>query len=193
MRILLGHISTAHGVRGDVVIKSLTEDPADIATYGPLSDEDGQRQFDIKVVRVTNKGVIARVAGVTDRNAAEALRGTKLYVDRHKLPALEADEVYHTDIIGLIARRGDGSEVGEIVAVQNFGAGDLLEIRLAVPTSKLDGDYHAAFRSPFLGPAHRCGIRRAERGVAAQRTAKAFGLKQDLDFVKQGERRRRRV
>lgn len=131
MRILLGHISTAHGIRGEVVVKSLTEDPADIAAYGPLSDEDGGRLFELNVVRVTNKGVIARVAGVTDRNAAEALRGTKLYVDRDKLPELDADEVYHTDIIGLTALRSDGSEVGEIVAVQNFGAGDLLEIRLA--------------------------------------------------------------
>ena len=131
MRILLGHISTAHGIRGEVVVKSLTEDPADIAAYGPLSDEDGGRTFEIEVVRVTKKGVIARLKGVTDRNAAEALRGTKLFVDREKLPKPDVDEIYHADIIGLTACRGDGSEVGEIVAVQNFGAGDLLEIRLA--------------------------------------------------------------
>lgn len=130
MRILLGHISTAHGIRGEVVIKSHTGDPADIGAYGPLSDEAGTRAFEIKAVRVTKKGVIARIAGVTDRNAAEALRGTELFVERDKLPEAEDDEVYHADIIGLTAVRGDGSDVGEIIAVQNFGAGDLLEIRL---------------------------------------------------------------
>ena len=131
MRILLGHISTAHGIRGEVLIKPLTEEPADIAAYGPLWDEKGERQFEISSLRVSNKGVIARIAGVGDRNAAEALRGTGLYIDRDQLPEPEADEVYHVDIIGMTAVRADNSVVGEIVAVQNFGAGDLLEIRLA--------------------------------------------------------------
>ncbi len=129
-RILLGHISTAHGIRGEVLIKPLTDDPADIAAYGPLSDEAGERQFELLSVRVTNKGVIARVAGVSDRNAAEALRGTGLYIDRDQLPEPDTDEVYHVDIIGMTAVRRDGFVVGEIVAIQNFGAGDLLEIRL---------------------------------------------------------------
>ncbi|MGI9409446.1 MAG: ribosome maturation factor RimM [Hyphomicrobiaceae bacterium] len=131
MRILLGHISTAHGIRGEVLIKPLTEEPADIAAYGSLWDEAGERQFEISAARVTNKGVIARIAGVSDRNAAEALRGTGLYIDRDQLPEPEADEIYHVDMIGMTAARADGSVVGEIVAVQNFGAGDLLEIRLA--------------------------------------------------------------
>lgn len=131
MRILLGHISTAHGIRGEVLIKPLTEEPADIAAYGPLWDEAGERQFEITAARVTNKGVIARITGVGDRNAAEALRGTGLYIDRDQLPEPEADEIYHVDMIGMTAARADGSVVGEIVAVQNFGAGDLLEIRLA--------------------------------------------------------------
>ena len=130
-RILLGHISTAHGIRGEVVIKSHTGDPADIGNYGPLFSEDGGRSFELSNLRVTKKGVIARVAGITDRNAAEVLRGTELYVDRDKLPEPDDDEVYHADIIGLTAYRGDGSTVGEVVAIQNFGAGDLLEIRLA--------------------------------------------------------------
>ena len=131
MRVLLGHISTAHGIRGEVLIKPLTDEPADIAAYGPLSDEAGERQFEIASFRVTNKGVIARIAGITDRNAAEALRGTGLYIERNQLPEAEDDEIYHVDIIGMTATRGDGSVVGEVVAVQDFGAGELLEIRLA--------------------------------------------------------------
>jgi 16S rRNA processing protein RimM len=129
--ILLGHISTAQGIRGEVVIKSYTADPEDIAAYGPLLDETGTRAFVITVVRVTKKGVIARIGGVSDRNAAEALRGAKLYIPRDRLPETEEDEVYHADLIGLEAVTTDGEVVGEIIAVQNFGAGDLLEIRLA--------------------------------------------------------------
>lgn len=129
--ILLGKISTAQGIRGEVVIKSYTDAPADIAAYGPLLDEAGTREFDITVIRVTKKGVVAKIAGVTDRNAAEALRGTKLLVPRERLPEPDEDEVYHVDIIGLEAVTADGEILGEVVAFQNFGAGDLLEIRLA--------------------------------------------------------------
>ncbi|MEM9030869.1 MAG: 16S rRNA processing protein RimM, partial [Pseudomonadota bacterium] len=82
MRILLGQISTAHGIRGEVVIKSHTDDPMDIGAYGPLSSEDGSKTYTIKPLRVAKKGVVARIEGVTDRNAAEALRGTELYIER---------------------------------------------------------------------------------------------------------------
>lgn len=129
--ILLGHISSAQGIRGEVVIKSHTDDPADIGAYGPLTDKTGAKSYEINVVRVAKKGVIARVNDVTDRNAAEALRGTELYIARDRLPEPEEDELYHADLIGLDAVTGDGELVGEIIAVQNFGAGDLLEIRLA--------------------------------------------------------------
>lgn len=129
--ILLGHISTAHGIRGEVVIKSYTAEPKDIATYGPLSDQTGTRTFEITSARVATKGVIARLKGVDDRNAAEALRGTELYVERDRLPEPDEDEVYHADLIGLEAVTADGTVVGEVVALQNFGAGDLVEIRLA--------------------------------------------------------------
>jgi len=128
--ILLGHISTAQGIRGEVVIKSYTDAPEDIAAYGPLQDEAGTREFDITVVRVAKKGVIARIAGITNRNVAEALRGTKLFIPRDRLPEPDEDEVYHADLVGLEAVTADGQVVGEVVAVQNFGAGDLLEIRL---------------------------------------------------------------
>jgi 16S rRNA processing protein RimM len=83
---------------------------------------------------VTGKGVVARIEGVTDRNAAEALKGTELYVDRDRLPAATEGEFYHADLIGLDAVDPDGKAIGSIVAVQNFGAGDLLEVRLAGST-----------------------------------------------------------
>lgn len=129
-RILLGHIAGAHGIRGDVVVKSYTGDPEAIADYGPLASEDGRRSFDLKVVNVTPKGVIARVKGVTDRNGAEALKGTALYVDRAKLPAADEGEYYHADLVGLAAEDAGGQRIGRVVAVHNFGAGDLLELAL---------------------------------------------------------------
>ncbi len=112
------------------MIKSYTGDPAAIGDYGSLSDETGTRTFNLRIVRTTTKGVIARLAGVTDRNAAEELRGTKLFVDRDRLPAVEdEDEFYHTDLIGLTAQSHTGEVIGKVVAVENFGAGDLLEIK----------------------------------------------------------------
>jgi 16S rRNA processing protein RimM len=128
-RVLLGHISGAHGIRGEVVIKSYTDDPADIAAYGPLSDEAGMRTIRILKARAASKGVIAQLEGVSDRNAAEALKGTRLFVERKRLPAPQEDEYYHADIIGLPVVTTEGEKIGEIVAIQNFGAGDLLEYR----------------------------------------------------------------
>ncbi|MFM1815738.1 MAG: Ribosome maturation factor RimM [Pseudomonadota bacterium] len=130
-RVLLGHIASAHGIKGEVLIKSYAAVPEDIAAYGPLSDEEGARTFSIVSLRPSNKGLIARIEGVGDRNAAEALKGTGLYVDRDVLPEPEDDgEFYVTDLVGLDAVDTAGNRFGEIVAVQNFGAGDLLEIRL---------------------------------------------------------------
>jgi 16S rRNA processing protein RimM len=133
-RILLGHISGAHGIRGELVVVSHTAAPEDIAAYGPLSDESGSRTFRLKVVRVGSHGVIVRIAGITDRTAAEALRGIKLYVARAKLPKAAEREYYHADLIGLTAVATDGTPVGSVIAVQNFGAGDLIEIKLAGTT-----------------------------------------------------------
>lgn len=128
--VLLGHVSAAHGLRGEVLIKSHTGDPAAIGSYGPLVDETGRRQFDLEVVRVTEKGVIARVRGVSDRTTAERLKGTTLHLPRDKLPAAAVGEYYHADLIGLAAVSEQGEKIGDVVAVQNFGASDLLEIRL---------------------------------------------------------------
>jgi 16S rRNA processing protein RimM len=128
--VLLGRIAGAHGIRGEVLIHTYTEAPENIGAYGSLSDASGSRQLTIKVVRVTPKGVIARVAGVADRDAAEALKGVELYVDRARLPAAAEGEYYHADLIGLTAVDAEARTIGRIVAVQNFGAGDLLEVRL---------------------------------------------------------------
>jgi 16S rRNA processing protein RimM len=130
-RVLLGHISHAHGIRGEVVLKSYTADPEAIAGYGPLEDDTGGRVFKILSIRESGKGLIARIEGVADRNQAEALRGTDLYIDRAKLPAPDEGEFYYADLIGLSVVDASGKIVGRVVAVQDFGAGDLLEVRLA--------------------------------------------------------------
>jgi 16S rRNA processing protein RimM len=131
VQILLGRIAGAHGIRGEVLIHTYTEAPENIGAYGALFDANGERQFKLKVVRVTPKGVIARVTGIADRNAAEALKGVELFVERAHLPAPADGEFYYADLVGLAAVDVDGQTIGSIVAVQNFGAGDLLEIRLS--------------------------------------------------------------
>ncbi len=136
-RVLLGRIAGAHGIRGVVLIKTFTEAPENIGAYGLLSDAAGQRSFRISSARPTQKGVVARIEGVSDRNAAEALRGVDLYIARERLPAAPEGEFYHADLIGLAAVDPQGNAVGEVVAAHNFGAGDLLEVRLA-GTSKTE-------------------------------------------------------
>lgn len=130
-RLCLGVISGAHGVRGEVRIRPFTEVPEDIATYGLLEDREGGRKFEILSARPAKGGVVARLAGISDRESAEALKGLELYVDRGSLPDQEDGTWYHADLIGLAAREQGGTEFGRIVAVQNFGAGDLLEIEPA--------------------------------------------------------------
>jgi 16S rRNA processing protein RimM len=126
--ILLGEIGSAHGIKGEVSIRTFTEDPADIAAYGPLSDKAGKRTFKIAGLRVTAKAVIARLQGVDDRTAAEKLRNTGLYVKRSQLPELEPGAYYYEDLAGLPAVDPDGSVLGTVVGIVNYGAGDLVEI-----------------------------------------------------------------
>jgi 16S rRNA processing protein RimM len=124
----------AHGVRGEVRIKCFTERPQDVGAFGPVETEDGQRRFTVKVTRSVKEGVAATLSGIADRDAAEALKGLRLYVPRSALPVLpaEADEYYLADLIGLAVRWVDGPEAeGKVVAVHNFGAGDLVEVALA--------------------------------------------------------------
>jgi 16S rRNA processing protein RimM len=129
-RICVGRIGAAHGTRGEVRLWSFTADPLAIADYGALETQDRSRSFTIEALRPGKDFLVARLAGITDRTAAEALTNLELYVQRERLPAPgDADEFYHSDLIGLRAVGVDGSELGSVVAVQNFGAGDLLEVR----------------------------------------------------------------
>ncbi len=127
-RVLLGEIGAAQGLKGEVRIRSFTEDEAAIADYRPLEDEMG-RVVEIETLRATPKALIARVKGVTTREGAEALTGTKLYVPRSRLPEREEEEWYHADLIGLSAIGSDGVKIGEVIAVHNFGACDLIEVK----------------------------------------------------------------
>lgn len=130
-RSLLGVVQGPRGLAGEVRIKTFTERPEDIASYGPLTDEAGDRRFDIVSVTPAKDGVFARLAGIEDRTAAEALKGLRLYVDRAALPEPEAESWYHCDLIGLAAVAPDGIPLGKVKAVENFGAGDLLEVDFA--------------------------------------------------------------
>jgi 16S rRNA processing protein RimM len=111
-----------------VRIKSFTEVPEDIAGYGPLEDETGRRKFDLCLCGVAKGVLIARLPGVEDRDQAEALRGLRLYLPRSALPQPEPEEYYHADLIGLDAVLGDGTRVGRVRAIYDFGAGDTLEL-----------------------------------------------------------------
>jgi 16S rRNA processing protein RimM len=116
-------------VRGEVRLWPFTQDPLAVASYGPLQSEDGTRTVEIESVREGKDHLIARLKGVTDRSAAEALRNVDLYVPRERLPEIDdEDTYYHSDLIGLGAVREDGTQIGTVHAIHNFGAGDVIEI-----------------------------------------------------------------
>ena len=128
--ILVGVFGAPHGVRGEVRLKSYTEDPMAIAGYGPLSDAAGKRHFVLKSARlVKDDMLVARVEGVNDREGAAALTNVKLHISRAKLPPPEdEDEFYHADLIGLRVENAEGEVLGTIGAVLDFGAGEILEM-----------------------------------------------------------------
>jgi 16S rRNA processing protein RimM len=130
-RICVAQIGAAHGLKGEVSLRSYTEDPSAIGRYGALESEDGARRFDITHLRAAKDRFIARLRGVDDRNAAEALRNTRLYIDRDRLPATDEDTFYHADLIGLTAVDTSGAPFGEVIALHDFGAGDIIEVRRA--------------------------------------------------------------
>ncbi|MEA2907453.1 MAG: rRNA processing protein RimM [Alphaproteobacteria bacterium] len=130
-RVCVAQIGAAHGTRGEVRLWSFTADPMAVRDYGPLESEDGSARFEIEAVRPAKRHLVARLAGVHDRNAAERLTNIRLYVARERLPAAGADEFYHADLIGLAALAVDGRALGTVVAVHDFGAGDILELRPA--------------------------------------------------------------
>lgn len=142
-RILVARIGAPHGVRGEVRLTAFGDDPAALIGYGPLATRDG-RTVRIAGLKAIGDRLVARLKGISDRNAAEALTNLDLYVDRAKLPPPEdEDTFYHADLIGLAAETLAGAPLGTIVAVPNFGAGDLLEIAplrgatLLVPFTKV--------------------------------------------------------
>jgi 16S rRNA processing protein RimM len=128
-RICVAQIGGAHGIRGEVKLKSFTADPLAVKDYGVLESEDGAASFAIEALRPAKGYLVARLRGVRDRNAAEQLTNLRLFVPRERLPPPAADEFYHADLIGLAAVTAEGTEVGTVVAVHNFGAGDILELR----------------------------------------------------------------
>jgi 16S rRNA processing protein RimM len=151
-RVCLGAISGAHGVGGVVKIRSFTTEPADVAAYGPVSDEDGSL-FEIKIIGEAKGAVLARIPGVDSRDAAAALKGTRLYVAREALPPTGEDEFYHGDLLGVSVDLVDGTRFGTVTGIRAVGETDVLEIarddggpsamvpftREATPVVDLDG------------------------------------------------------
>ena len=127
-RVCVGCIAGAHGVQGLIRINSYTEDPMDVASYGPVTDENGERMFELEAKRMAKTQVVARIKGVMDRNAAEALQGLCVYVLREVMPPTADDEFYCEDLIGLAAETVDGKSLGKVLSLQEFGAGEILEI-----------------------------------------------------------------
>jgi 16S rRNA processing protein RimM len=128
VRICVGSIAGAFGVKGEVRLKSFCADPAAIAGYGPLTDEAGGRRFEVTLTGQVKNGLSARLSGVQTKEEADALRGVRLYVDRDRLPDVGEDEFYHADLIGLRVFDTGGTEIGTVRAVLNHGASDLLEV-----------------------------------------------------------------
>lgn len=131
-RVLVAEIGAPHGVRGEIRAKAYTEDPLALSTLGPLQDDSG-KSYEVRSVRPAKSVVVMRLSGVETREAAEALKGTSLYVARSRLPddALEEDEFFQADLIGLDVRDVGGKTHGTVQAVHNFGGGDILELAQA--------------------------------------------------------------
>src|ERR1700733_10247386 len=127
-QICVARIGAAHGVRGAVKLWTFTEDPFAVKHYGPLSTKDGARQFEVMEAREAKGHLVATLKGVATRDEAERLNGVELYVAREKLPATQEDEYYHTDLIGLAAVTTADEPLGRVIAIHNFGAGDIIEI-----------------------------------------------------------------
>jgi 16S rRNA processing protein RimM len=136
-QVCVARIGAAHGVRGAVKLWTFTEDPFAVTRYGPLSTKDGARSFEVAHAREAKGFLVATLKGVTSRNEAERLNGIELYVARENLPATEGDEYYHADLIGLAAVTTAGQALGKVIAIHNFGAGDIIEIAPAAGSTLL--------------------------------------------------------
>ena len=127
--ILLGVFGAPQGVRGEVRVKSLTADPGAIGAYGPLTDKARARTFVFESLRTLKDDMlVARLAGVSTRTAAEALKGAEIFARRDQLPPPGDDEFYYDDLIGFEAVDAEGAPIGRVVSLMNYGAGDVLEI-----------------------------------------------------------------
>ena len=126
--ICVARIGAAHGVRGAVKLWTFTEDPLAVKRYGPLLTKDGARQFEVTHAREAKGHLVATLKGVSTREQAERLNGIELYIAREKLPATSEDEYYHADLIGLAAVTAANKPLGRVIAIHNFGAGDIIEI-----------------------------------------------------------------
>ena len=144
-RICVAQIGGAHGLRGEVKLKSFTAEPMAVKNYGPLSTEDGAASFEIEALRAAKGHLVARFRGVSDRSAAERLAHLRLFVPRDRLPPPSADEFYHADLIGLCAVTADGTEIGTVAAIHDFGAGDILELRPQAGGTTIMVPFTAAF------------------------------------------------
>jgi 16S rRNA processing protein RimM len=126
--ICVARIGAAHGVRGAVKLWTFTQDPLAVKRYGQLMTKDGARQFEVTHLREAKGHLVATLKGIATREEAERLNGVELYVAREKLPDTSADEYYHADLIGLAAVDAAGEPLGRVIAIHNFGAGDIIEV-----------------------------------------------------------------
>jgi 16S rRNA processing protein RimM len=127
-QVCVARIGAPHGVRGAIKLWTFTEEPMAVMQYGSLSTKDGTRKFEVASAREAKGHLVATLKGVATREEAERLNGVELYVSRSKLPATDADEYYHADLIGLSAENATGEPIGRVIAIHNFGAGDIIEI-----------------------------------------------------------------
>ncbi len=127
-QICVARIGAAHGVRGAVKLWTFTEDPLAVKRYGSLATKDGTRRFEVTHAREAKGHLVATLKGIATREEAERLNGLELYIAREKLPETDADEYYHADLIGLAAVNAAHEPIGRVIAIHNFGAGDIIEI-----------------------------------------------------------------
>ena len=130
-RVCLGIVTGPQGLQGAVRIRSYTAWSEDIASYGLLSDVTGEREFSIRILRSTKKGLVAELSGVDDRTAAEEIKGLELYVSRDALPEPDEEEFYYSDLIGLDVEDEDGKVMGQVKMMDNYGAGEVMEVTLS--------------------------------------------------------------
>ena len=129
-KVCLGAIVGVHGIRGEVKVKSFSSDEKNLTRYGLLSNDKGDKRFELKIVGHSKELLRCKIKGVDDRTTAETLFGTGLYIDRALLPELKDEEFYHTDLIGLEVKNSSSEVLGQVNALYNFGAGDILEIKM---------------------------------------------------------------